>query len=82
MTIRTKLSLGLGFLFAIIFVLAFLCSYYVGRLSQEASNILKDNYVSIVYANNMLASLEKTRISISSAIFYPGLDKKLSEYYS
>ena len=42
MTIKTKLTLGLGFLFVIIFTLAGFCSYYVGKLAQESDNILKE----------------------------------------
>jgi Four helix bundle sensory module for signal transduction len=82
MVLKTKLSLGLGFLFAIIFALSFFCSYYVDKLSSEADSILKDNYDSIVYSKNMLASLDDTRTSISSTIFNPGDSKKLSDYYS
>jgi hypothetical protein len=82
MVLKTKLSIGLGFLFAIIFALAFFCSYYVGKLSEEADSILKNNYDSIVYSNNMLSALDDTRTSISSAIFNPGDSKKLSDYYS
>ena len=43
MTLKTKLSWGLGFLFLIIFILVGFCSYYVGKLSQESENILKNN---------------------------------------
>jgi hypothetical protein len=82
MVLKTKLSLGLGFLFAIIFALAFFCSYYVGKLSEEADSILKNNYDSIVYSKNMLSSLDDTRTSISSTIFNPGDSKKISDYYS
>ena len=53
MTIKTKLSLGLGFLFLIIFALAAFCSSHVGKLAQETDNILKDNYSSLVYSRNM-----------------------------
>jgi hypothetical protein len=82
MVLKTKLSIGLGFLFVIIFALAFFCSYYVGKLSEEADSILKNNYDSIVYSKNMLSALDETRTSISSAIFNPGDGKKLSDYYS
>ena len=56
MVLKKKLSLGLGFLFFIIFVLAIFCSYYIGKLSQEAGNILKDNYNSLVYSKRPLHS--------------------------
>jgi hypothetical protein len=82
MVLKTKLSLGLGFLFAIIFALAFFCAYYVGKLSEEADSVLKNNYDSIVYSKNMLSSLDDIRTSISSTIFNPGDSKKLSDYYS
>ncbi|MGA2071819.1 MAG: hypothetical protein ABSG97_10790, partial [Sedimentisphaerales bacterium] len=82
MVLKTKLSIGLGFLFAVIFALAFFCSYYVGKLSEEADSILKNNYDSIVYSKNMLFALDDTRTSISSTIFNPGDSKKLSDYYS
>ncbi|MGD0552173.1 MAG: hypothetical protein ABSB25_05920 [Sedimentisphaerales bacterium] len=82
MVLKTKLSIGLGFLFAIIFALAFFCSYYVDKLSEEADSILKNNYDSIVYSKNMLSALDDTRTSISSTIFNPGDSKKLSDYYS
>ena len=66
MLLKTKLSLGLGFLFLIILVLAACCAYYVSRSSQEAENILKNNYDSIVYARNMLAALDRRiRASVS-----------------
>jgi hypothetical protein len=82
MVLKTKLSIGLGFLFAIIFALAFFCSYYVGKLSEEADSILKNNYDSIVYSKNMLSALDDTRTSISNTIFNPSDSKKLSDYYS
>jgi len=50
MTLKTKISGGLGFLFLIILTLAVFCSYYVEKLGQESDNILKDNYYSIVYS--------------------------------
>jgi hypothetical protein len=82
MVLKTKLSLGLGFLFIIIFALAFFCSYYVQKLSFEAESILKDNYNSIVYSKNMLFALDDIKNSISSAIFNSSDNKKLSDYYS
>jgi hypothetical protein len=74
--------MGLGFLFIIIFALAFFCSYYVEKLSGQAEAILKDNYDSIVYSKNMISSLDDMRTSISSGIFNPNADKKLTDYYS
>ncbi len=81
MTLKKKLSLGLGFLFLIIFVLAIVCSYYIGKLSQDAENILKDNYKSLVFTKNMIAALEDTRTAISSIVFNPANDQIKSDYF-
>jgi hypothetical protein len=81
MTLKRKLSLGLGFLFLIIFALAIVCSYYVGQLSQDAENILKNNYNSLVFSKNMIAALEDTRTAINSIVFNPAEDQKTSDYY-
>ena len=72
MTLKTKLILGLGFLFLIIFTLAGFCSYYVGRLGQESDNILKDNYYSVVYSKNMLSGLDNMKTSITSTMYNKG----------
>ncbi len=81
MTLKKKLSLGLGFLFLIIFTLVGFCSYYVGRLGQESDNILKDNYNSIVYSNNMLSGLDDMKTSISSIMYNTNHSGRMSDYY-
>ena len=80
MALKTKLSWGLGFLFLIIFTLVGFCSYYVGMLSQESENILKDNYNSIVYANNMLSGLDDIKASIISIMYNTNNSMKMSDY--
>jgi two-component system, NtrC family, sensor histidine kinase KinB len=77
MTLKTKLVLGLGFLFLIIFVVVGFCSYYVGRLGDESDNILKDNYASLVYSRNMLSGLDDMKTAITSTIYGAG---KVSDY--
>lgn len=56
--LKTKLSLGLGFLFLVILTFGILSLYYINRLSSDANRILKNNYESLVYSNNMLGALE------------------------
>lgn len=56
--LKTKLSLGLGFLFLVILTFGILSLYYINRLSNDAQQILKNNYESLVYSNNMLKALE------------------------
>ncbi|MGD1152966.1 MAG: hypothetical protein ABR911_08865 [Syntrophales bacterium] len=81
MTLKTKLILGLGFLFLIIFTLAAFCSYYVGKLGQESDNILKDNYYSIVYSKNMLSGLDDMKTSMTSNMYNTGRVGTMSDYY-
>jgi hypothetical protein len=81
MILRTKLSLGLGFLFLIIFALAFFCAYYVGSLAQDADTILKNNYDSIVYSKNMFSALDEMRTAISTSVLDQDAGKKATDYY-
>jgi hypothetical protein len=61
MKLSSKISFGLGFLFLIIFTLCIFSSFYIQRLSGEANNILKDNFNSLIYAKNMLVTLDDIR---------------------
>ncbi len=81
MTLKKKLSLGLGFLFLIIFVLVIFYSLNIGKLSQDAENILKDNYKSLVYSKNMLSALEDMRTAVSSITFSAAENKTAPDYY-
>lgn len=56
-SIRTKISIGLTFLFLIILVLSVFSAYYLNRLSKKTDAILKENYLSVVYAREMSESL-------------------------
>jgi hypothetical protein len=82
MVLKSKLSLGIGFLFIIILVLMGLSTYYVEKLSNESENILKDNYNSIVYSKNMLLALDNMHTSISANIFNPDTINKSAGYYA
>ena len=68
MRIKTKLSLGFGFLFAVILLLGGLGTYYIHRLSNESKHITKDNYESLVYAKNMMRALDEIEIDRKSSI--------------
>jgi methyl-accepting chemotaxis protein len=80
MTLKTKLLLGLGFLFVIIFTLAGFCSYYVGSLGQDADKILKNNYDSIVYSKNMLSGLDDMKTSIISILYKTNNTGRMADY--
>ncbi|MCX6152793.1 MAG: hypothetical protein NT007_01400 [Candidatus Kapabacteria bacterium] len=66
MKLKTKLSFGLGFLFLIIFSLVIFCMYYIGKISSDSENILKDNYNSVIYAKNMASAID----GMNSVLFY------------
>lgn len=56
--LKTKLSIGLIFLFLVILLFGILGIFYINRLSNDAQQILKNNHESLVYGNNMLMALE------------------------
>ncbi|MEP7107287.1 MAG: ATP-binding protein [Ferruginibacter sp.] len=58
MKLKTKLVLGLSFLFLVIVTFGSLSFYYINRLSNDSKLVLKDNHASLVYCNNMLKALE------------------------
>jgi len=64
MKLKTKLSLGIGFLFAIIYALVIFCMYYINTISNDSENILKDNYNSVHYAKNLNTALENMNMSL------------------
>jgi two-component system, NtrC family, sensor histidine kinase KinB len=52
-SIRTRFTLGMIFLFLIILVLSVFSGYYLNKMSNKTSAILKENYLSVVYAREM-----------------------------
>jgi len=53
LSIRTKFTLGMIFLFIIILVLSVSSAFYMNKLSDKTSAILKENYLSVVYAREI-----------------------------
>ena len=66
MSLRSKLTFGLGFLFLIIFGLAVYNSVNIQQLAKEADRVLRDNYDSLVYCKNMLVALDDMRTAVIS----------------
>jgi PAS domain S-box-containing protein len=56
--LKTKLSVGLIFLFSVILLFGILGIFNINLLSRDADLILKDNYESVLYGNNMLKALD------------------------
>lgn len=59
MKIKTKLTLWVGLLFAMIALLTVLSAININKLSGDANNILADNYNTIDYCRQMLIALNK-----------------------
>ena len=58
MKLKTKLSLGLSFLFLVILAFGSLGYFYIDKLSSDAAKVLMNNHESLVYCNEMLKALE------------------------
>lgn len=59
MKIKTKLNIGVGLLFLMIFFLSVLSGWYINQLKKDTNNILKANYNTLEYSRNMLLALEE-----------------------
>ena len=57
MRLKTKLIIGLGFLFIVILVFGILSIASITRLKDNTDQVLKNNYETLVYDNNMLEAL-------------------------
>lgn len=66
-SIRTRFTLGMIFLFLIILVLSVFSGYYMNKLSNKTSAILKENYLSVVYAREMSEGLMNINQEITTA---------------
>ncbi len=62
MKLKTKLSIGLIFLFVVILLFGILGIISINKLSNDNSLVLKNNHESLVYSNNMLKALENIKI--------------------
>lgn len=58
MKLKTKLVLGLSFLFIVILAFGILSIFYINRFSADSKSVLHNNLESLLYANNMLKALE------------------------
>ena len=58
MKLKTKLVLGLSFLFIVILAFGVLSIFYINRFSNDSKSVLHNNLESLLYSNNMLKALE------------------------
>lgn len=66
-SIRTRFTMGLIFLFVIILVLSVFSGYYLNKLSNKTGAILKENYLSVVYAREMSEGIMNINLAITSS---------------
>lgn len=66
-SIRTRFTLGMIFLFLIILILCVFSGYYLNELSGKTSAILKENYLSVVYAREMSEGITIVNQEINTA---------------
>jgi PAS domain S-box-containing protein len=79
MKLKTKLSIGLAFLFLVILLFGILGIVSINRLSSDAERVLKNNYESLLYSNNMLKALEAINTKKDAAqLFEENLKKQES----
>jgi hypothetical protein len=81
MSLRRKLTIGLSFLFLIIFALSIYSMFEIQRLSKDADRILRDNYESLAYCKILLVSLDDMKTAASSRLFLSPQNSS-SAYYS
>lgn len=68
-SIRTRFTLGMIFLFMIILVLSVFSGYYLNKLSEKTGAILKENYLSVVYAREMSEGIISINQEITTCFF-------------
>ncbi len=75
--LKTKLSLGLIFLFVVIVLFGVLGLFYINRLNNDGRQVLRNNYESLIYCNRMLSALENIHTEKDALqIFHDNLKKQ------
>lgn len=75
MSIKTKVTLGVLFLFVVILTIGGLALYYMQRLSHDSTNILTDNYETLQYTKEIIAQCD--RLEADSALAMAAIEKSL-----
>lgn len=75
-SIKSKIALGIGFLFTVIVLLSVLGILFINQLSEKSKGTIKENYYSIEYTTNMTNSLNEIQSSIKSKLIEKGIKDK------
>src|SRR5512134_2687238 len=68
MSIKTKVALGVAFLFAMILTIGGMGLYYLEDLSGDSRNILTHNYETLEYTKRVIESLDNLKTDAFSAL--------------
>lgn len=75
--LKTKLSLGLIFLFIVILLFGVMGLFYINKLSNEGRQVLQNNHESLVYCNRMQQALEDLKTDRNAIdVFRQNLEKQ------
>ncbi|MFS2186492.1 ATP-binding protein [Mucilaginibacter sp. Mucisp84] len=66
MTIKNKLRAGIGFLFVLAIICCGMSIYFLNRLSVDAGAVLKDNYKTVKYMQNILTAIDSHTDKLSA----------------
>lgn len=70
MKIKSKLNLGIGFLFALIALLTAMSTIFINRLSADTKNILVANYNTLDYSRHMIIALNNGITNVGTQKYF------------
>jgi methyl-accepting chemotaxis protein len=79
MKIKEKLTLGIVFLFIEFLVIALFSAYSIYNISKQSEKIMKDNNLSIQYAEHMLQTIDRINAVQLAILFNPSPMKHETE---
>lgn len=71
MKIKEKLTVGIVFLFIEFLIIALFSAYSIYNISKQSEKIMKDNNLSIQYAENMLQTIDRINALQLAVLFNP-----------
>jgi len=66
-SIRTKFSIGILFFFVIIAVITGFSAYFLNKLSDKTSLIMKENHLSVIYARDMSEGIMRINQEVTNS---------------
>lgn len=63
MRLKTKLTLGIGFLFIVILIFGILSIVSITLLKSDSAKVLKNNHETLVYCNNILKAIDEVKFN-------------------